>query len=100
MGYLNVLSVGACSSARLERTPDKREVGGSSPPRPIAASLDPAWLYALWGLLRWAGVKSTVAESVAGAASAEAYRASGSSAPSTSGAPGIGRIPAAEPAHG
>ncbi len=26
--------VGAGSSARLERTPDKREVGGSSPPRP------------------------------------------------------------------
>ena len=26
--------VGACSSVRLERTPDKREVGGSIPPRP------------------------------------------------------------------
>ena len=25
---------GACSSARLERPPDKREVGGSNPPRP------------------------------------------------------------------
>ncbi len=24
----------ACSSVRLERTPDKREVGGSIPPRP------------------------------------------------------------------
>ncbi len=27
-------TVGACSSARLERTPDKREVGSSSLPRP------------------------------------------------------------------
>jgi hypothetical protein len=25
---------GACSSVWLERTPDKREVGGSTPPRP------------------------------------------------------------------
>ena len=32
--YERVLDKRACSSAGLERTPDKREVGGSSPPRP------------------------------------------------------------------
>ena len=30
-----------CSSVWLERTPDKGEVGGSSPPRPT--SLNPKW---------------------------------------------------------
>ena len=30
----------ACSSARLERTPDKREVGSSSLPRPTTQSSD------------------------------------------------------------
>ena len=29
----------ACSSAGLERTPDKREVGGSSPPRPTKSNI-------------------------------------------------------------
>ncbi len=29
-----VIATGACSSVRLERTPDKREVGSSSLPRP------------------------------------------------------------------
>jgi hypothetical protein len=33
-GETALLLVWACSSAWLERTPDKREVGGSSPPRP------------------------------------------------------------------
>ena len=32
---------GACSSARLERPPDKREVDGSSPSRPTSISCDP-----------------------------------------------------------
>ena len=31
----------ACSSAWLERPPDKREVGGSSPPRPTIDRLGP-----------------------------------------------------------
>ena len=42
LGLLNGLGMAdrfwVCSSARLERTPDKREVGGSSPPRPTIQS--------------------------------------------------------------
>ena len=34
----SIFQIGACSSVRLERTPDKREVGGSTPPRPTTAS--------------------------------------------------------------
>ena len=33
-------SSGACSSAWLERTPDKREVDGSTPSRPTMPNLD------------------------------------------------------------
>ena len=32
--FLDVFGVRAYSSVWLERTPDKREVGGSNPPRP------------------------------------------------------------------
>ena len=33
-------SIRVCSSAWLERTPDKGEVGGSSPPRPTNSQRD------------------------------------------------------------
>ena len=38
--------VWACSSVRLERTPDKREVDGSTPSRPTRANLD----FRFWNL--------------------------------------------------
>ena len=34
------ISRGACSSAWLERIPDKDEAGGSSPPRPTSSTLE------------------------------------------------------------
>ena len=38
--FCAVISSRACSSAWLERIPDKDEAGGSSPPRPTSATLE------------------------------------------------------------
>ena len=38
--FCAVISSRACSSAWLERIPDKDEAGGSSPPRPTSSTLE------------------------------------------------------------
>ena len=38
--FCAVITSRACSSAWLERIPDKDEAGGSSPPRPTSSTLD------------------------------------------------------------
>lgn len=49
--FCAVISSRACSSAWLERIPDKDEAGGSSPPRPTSGTLESGGLAQLVELL-------------------------------------------------